>query len=73
MIVSASADEFEVGVSENGQILEHIQLACTLGIEQIIVAVNKMDTTEPMFSEKRFDQILGPKFSTISIRLDIIH
>jgi translation elongation factor EF-1alpha len=65
LIVSASADEVELGVSENGQTLEHIQLACTLGIEQIIVAVNKMDATEPSYSEKRFDQIRAKIFNYI--------
>ncbi len=65
MIVSASPDEFEVGVSKNGETLEHIQLAYTLGIEQIIVAINKMDATEPMFSEKRFDQIKAEIFNYI--------
>jgi elongation factor 1-alpha len=55
--VSAIIDEFEIGISKNGQTFKHIQLAHTLGIQQMIVAVNKMDATEPPFSEKRFDQI----------------
>jgi elongation factor 1-alpha len=65
LIVSASSDEFEVGVSKNGQTFEHIQLAYTLGIEQIIIAVNKMDATEPPYSEKRFDQIKAEIFNYI--------
>jgi elongation factor 1-alpha len=57
LVVSAIIDEFEIGISKNGQTLKHIQLAHTLGIQQMIVAVNKMDATEPPFSEKRFDEI----------------
>lgn len=57
LIVSASTGEFEIGISENGQTFEHIQLAQILGIDQMIIAINKMDTTEPSFSEKRFEEI----------------
>ena len=35
--------EFEAGVSKNGQTHEHILLSYTLGVKQMIVAVNKMD------------------------------
>jgi elongation factor 1-alpha len=57
LIVFASSDEFEVAVSKKGQTIEHIQLTYKLGIEQIIIAVNKMDATEPPYSEKRFERI----------------
>ncbi|MBI4415781.1 MAG: translation elongation factor EF-1 subunit alpha [Euryarchaeota archaeon] len=39
------------------QTKEHIFLARTLGVAQLIVAVNKMDATQPPFSEARFNQI----------------
>jgi elongation factor 1-alpha len=52
LIVSASSNEFDVGVSKNGQTIEHIELAYKLGIEQIIIAVNRIDATEPSYSEK---------------------
>ncbi|WP_395239346.1 GTP-binding protein, partial [Salmonella sp. s54412] len=32
-------------------------LAYTLGVKQLIVCVNKMDSTEPKYSEKRFEEI----------------
>jgi len=57
LVVAAGTGEFEAGISKNGQTREHALLAYTLGVKQMIVAVNKMDTTEPPYSEKRFDEI----------------
>ena len=45
--------EFEAGISKNGQTREHALLAYTLGVKQLIVAVNKMDSTEPPYSSAR--------------------
>ena len=49
--------EFEAGISKNGQTREHALLAYTLGVKQLIVAVNKMDSTEPPYSQPRFEEI----------------
>jgi len=57
LIVSAAATEFEAGISENGQTCEHVLLAYSLGVKQMIVAVNKMDMTQPAYSEARFEEI----------------
>uniref|UniRef100_H2YJ50 Elongation factor 1-alpha n=1 Tax=Ciona savignyi TaxID=51511 RepID=H2YJ50_CIOSA len=57
LIVAAGVGEFEAGISKNGQTREHALLAFTLGVKQLIVAVNKMDSTEPPFSDKRFEEI----------------
>jgi len=57
LIVAAGTGEFEAGISKNGQTREHALLAFTLGVKQMIVAVNKMDSTEPPYSEKRFAEI----------------
>merc|ERR1712213_154862 len=59
LIVAAGVGEFEAGISKNGQTREHALLAFTLGVEQLIVAVNKMDSTEPKYSEARFNEIKG--------------
>jgi elongation factor 1-alpha len=34
-------------------------LAFTLGVKQLIIGVNKMDSTEPPYSQKRFEEISG--------------
>jgi len=57
LIVAAGTGEFEAGISKNGQTREHALLAYTLGVKQLIVAVNKMDSTEPKYSEPRFKEI----------------
>lgn len=56
-MVSAAKGEYEAGVSRSGQTREHALLAYTLGVKQIIVCVNKMDLTEPPYSQKRFDEV----------------
>jgi len=57
LIVAASTGEFEAGISKNGQTREHALLAYTLGVKQMIVGVNKIDNTEPPYSEQRFEEI----------------
>ncbi|XP_046563265.1 elongation factor 1-alpha, somatic form-like [Haliotis rubra] len=59
LIVAASTGEFEAGISKNGQTREHALLAYTLGVKQIIVGVNKIDNTEPPYSETRFLEIVS--------------
>ncbi|CAF0979803.1 unnamed protein product [Adineta steineri] len=66
LVVAASVGEFEVGISKNGQTREHALLAYTLGVKQMIVAVNKMDTTEPPYSENRFHEIKTEVLSFIT-------
>merc|ERR1711900_75552 len=44
------------GTSKDGQTREHALLAYTLGVKQLIVAINKMDTTK--WSEARFQEII---------------
>ena len=57
LIVAAGVGEFEAGISKNGQTREHALLAFTLGVKQLIVGVNKMDSTEPPYSQARFEEI----------------
>jgi elongation factor 1-alpha len=57
LIIASGTGEFEAGISKNGQTREHALLAYTLGVKQMIVATNKMDSTEPPYSESRFKEI----------------
>jgi len=56
LIVAAGTGEFEAGISKDGQTREHALLAYTLGIRQLIVGINKMDTTG--WSEPRYNEIV---------------
>nr|AFM91025.1 elongation factor-1 alpha [Callorhinchus milii] len=58
LIVAAGVGEFEAGISKNGQTREHALLAYTLGVKQLIVGINKMDSTEPPYSQKRCEEIM---------------
>ena len=57
LVVSAPPGEFEVGISKNGQTREHLLLAYTLGVKQLIIAVNKMDAKSVSYKQERFDEI----------------
>ena len=60
LVVSAAKGEFEAGISQEGQTREHGLLAYTLGVKQVIVVVNKMDTEDPKgnhWSQARFEEI----------------
>ena len=58
LIVAAGIAEFEAGISKNGQTHEHALLAYTLDVKQLIVGVNKIDSTEPSYSQKRYEKIV---------------
>ena len=56
LVVSGKKGEFEVGVGPGGQTREHAYLARTLGVGQLIVAINKMDDASVNWSEERFNE-----------------
>jgi len=58
LVVDSSTGGFEAGIAKDGQTREHALLAFTLGIQQIIVAVNKMDDKTTMYGEGRFNEIV---------------
>lgn len=54
--------EFETGFERGGQTREHAQLAKTLGVTKLIVAVNKMDDPSIVspngeWSQERYNEI----------------
>lgn len=56
LIIASGTGEFEAGISKDGQTREHALLAFTLGVKQLIVALNKMDTCK--WSEERYHEIV---------------
>ncbi|KAF7999980.1 hypothetical protein OXX79_000887 [Metschnikowia pulcherrima] len=56
LIIAGGVGEFEAGISKDGQTREHALLAYTLGVRQLIVAVNKMDSVK--WDKNRFEEII---------------
>uniref|UniRef100_A0A060T453 Elongation factor 1-alpha n=1 Tax=Blastobotrys adeninivorans TaxID=409370 RepID=A0A060T453_BLAAD len=56
LIIAGGTGEFEAGISKDGQTREHALLAFTLGVRQLIVAINKMDSVN--WSEDRYNEIV---------------
>jgi len=57
LFVSAKKGEFEAGIGPGGQTREHAFLAFTLGVRQMVVAVNKMDDPSVNWSQERYEEI----------------
>jgi len=55
LIIASGVGEFEAGISKDGQTREHALLAYTLGVKQMIIGINKMDTHK--YSESRYKEI----------------
>lgn len=63
LIISARKGEFETGFERGGQTREHALLAKTLGVDKLVVAINKMDDLSVGWEQSRYDEItkkLGP-------------
>jgi len=61
LIIAARKGEFETGFERGGQTREHAQLAKTLGVAKLIVAINKMDDPsicpDGLWSQERYDDL----------------
>lgn len=57
LVISAKRGEFESGFDLDGQTREHAQLAKSLGVKSLIIAVNKMDEPTVKWSKERFNEI----------------
>ncbi|XP_050316410.1 protein HBS1 isoform X2 [Anthonomus grandis grandis] len=56
LVVDATRGEFETGFDLGGQTREHALLVRSLGVTQLAVAINKLDTVS--WSKERFDEIV---------------
>lgn len=56
LVISARKGEFEAGFEADGQSREHAQLAKSLGVQKLVVVINKMDDCR--WSKERYDQIV---------------
>lgn len=56
MVVDATRGEFETGFDYGGQTREHALLVRSLGVTQLAVAINKLDTVS--WSQERFNEIV---------------
>jgi len=56
LFISAKRGEYEAGTNPGGQTREHAFLAKTLGVDQVIVAVNKMDDPTVNWSQQRYEE-----------------
>lgn len=59
LVISARKGEFESGFERDGQTREHAQLARSLGVEKLIVVINKMDEETVKWSEDRYNEIIN--------------
>eukprot|EP00588_Corethron_pennatum_P033327 CAMPEP_0194345222 /NCGR_PEP_ID=MMETSP0171-20130528/104734_1 /TAXON_ID=218684 /ORGANISM="Corethron pennatum, Strain L29A3" /LENGTH=488 /DNA_ID=CAMNT_0039112181 /DNA_START=95 /DNA_END=1562 /DNA_ORIENTATION=+ len=57
LVIDSSQGGFEAGISKDGQTREHALLAYTLGVKQMIVAMNKMDDKTVQYAEARYKEI----------------
>jgi len=56
LVVNSVKGEFESGFDSGGQTKEHALLLKSLGVKEVVVAVNKMDSND--FSQERYNQIV---------------
>ncbi|MDQ1279765.1 MAG: elongation factor 1-alpha [Thermoproteota archaeon] len=57
LIVSAKKGDYEAGTGPGGQTREHIFLAFTLGVRQLVVGITKMDDPTVKWSQERYEEV----------------
>ncbi|MFH0748890.1 MAG: translation elongation factor EF-1 subunit alpha [Candidatus Bathyarchaeota archaeon] len=57
LIISAKKGDYEAGTSAGGQTREHVFLAYTLGVQQLIIGINKMDDQTVKWSQERYEEV----------------
>jgi peptide chain release factor subunit 3 len=59
LVISARRGEFETGFEKGGQTREHALLARTLGVQHLVVVVNKMDDPTVEWDRARYEECVG--------------
>lgn len=59
LVISARRGEFETGFERGGQTREHALLARTLGVQYLVVVVNKMDDPTVEWDKNRYEECVG--------------
>ncbi|MGC8949088.1 MAG: elongation factor 1-alpha, partial [Thermoprotei archaeon] len=57
LVVSAKRGEYEAGTGVTGQTREHAFLLKTMGVNQLAVAINKMDDETVQWSKQRYEEV----------------
>ena len=57
LMIASDVGGFEAGFSKDGQTREHALLAQTMGVKQMVVAMNKMDDSSVNYNQGRYDEI----------------
>lgn len=57
LVVSAKKGEYEAGTGVTGQTREHAFLLKTMGVNQLVVAINKMDDETVQWSKQRYEEV----------------
>ncbi|MEM3832969.1 MAG: translation elongation factor EF-1 subunit alpha [Thermoprotei archaeon] len=57
LVVSAKRGEYEAGTGVTGQTREHAFLLKTMGVNQLVVTVNKMDDETVQWSKQRYEEV----------------
>lgn len=59
MVISARKGEFETGFEKGGQTREHAMLARTIGVDHLVVVINKMDDPTVEWDKERFEECVS--------------
>lgn len=59
LVISARKGEFETGFEKGGQTREHALLAKTLGVQYLVVVINKMDDPTVNWEQERYDECVS--------------
>ncbi|MCO5568416.1 hypothetical protein L7F22_022115 [Adiantum nelumboides] len=67
-IIESATGGFEAGITKDGKIYEHVLLALTLRVRQMICCCNKMDASTPKYSKSWYYKIMK-KVSTYLMKV----